>query len=240
LNICFIHLVFLVPKYQRVGSVLIKSSERNGLQVGPSKRRPHQRFLNRVSLWELSSATILIDRKAVRLPSLNPLPPPTIQFSFSHRDRSSFFSHFSDMSQPSSFSSTSSFQGLFNAALQDYENQTGTKLAEHPLSKKLEACDSVDSIIAIFQEQAQIFRKFKGDDGKIMKSIKSSVNILYTLSNSTLLGEGIGLVHPKPFIGVPCSYLSFYRLSRLRMQSSPASLSYSPYVPLSDTISVYQ
>jgi hypothetical protein len=110
-----------------------------------------------------------------------------------------------DMSQPTSLSSASSFQDLFNAALMDYENQTGTKLVEHPLAKKLEACDSVDSILAIFQEQTQVFRKFN-DDGKIMKSIKSSVGVLYTLSNSTLLGECAGLVRPKSsFIGVPCS-----------------------------------
>jgi hypothetical protein len=114
------------------------------------------------------------------------------------------FLSLSDMSQPSSLSSASSFQGLFNAALTDYENQTGTKLLEHPLAKRLEACDSVDSIIAIFQEEAQVFRKFN-DDGKIMKSIKSSVGVLYTLSNSTLLGEAAGLVHPKSFIGVRCS-----------------------------------
>ena len=93
------------------------------------------------------------------------------------------------MSRPSS-----SFQDLFNAALQDYENQTETKLVEHPFAKQLEECDSVDSIVAILQEQAQTFRKFRGDDGKIMKSLKSSVDVLYTLSNSTILGEGIGLV----------------------------------------------
>jgi hypothetical protein len=93
------------------------------------------------------------------------------------------------MSRPSS-----SFQDLFNAALQDYENQTETKLIEHPFAKQLEECDSVDSIVAILQEQAQTFRKFRGDDGKITKSLKSSVDVLYTLSNSTVLGEGIGLV----------------------------------------------
>jgi hypothetical protein len=37
-----------------------------------------------------------------------------------------------------------------------------------------------------------------------MKSLKSSVDVLYTLSTSTVLGEGVGLVHPKSFIGVPC------------------------------------
>ena len=101
------------------------------------------------------------------------------------------------MSQPSL-----SFQDLFNAALQEYLNQTGYKLLEHPLSKRLETCDSVDSIIAILQEQAQIFCEFRGDDGKLMKSVKSSVDVLYTLSISTLINEGIGLVRLKSFIGV--------------------------------------
>jgi hypothetical protein len=118
-------------------------------------------------------------------------------------DRSSFLSHISsvsDMSQPSS----SSFRSLFNTAVQDYENQTGTKLAEHHLAKQIETCDSVESITAILQEQAQIFRKFKEDDGKVVKSLKCSVDVLYSLSISTVFGEGIGLVHPKLFIAVPC------------------------------------
>ena len=89
-----------------------------------------------------------------------------------------------------------SFQGLFNAALQDYEIQTGTVLFDHPFAKQLEACNSIDAITAILQEQAQIFRKFRGDDGKIMKSLKSSVDVLYTLSSSTVLGQGVSLVCP--------------------------------------------
>jgi hypothetical protein len=105
------------------------------------------------------------------------------------------------MSQPSS----SSFQSLFSAALQDYENQTGTKLVDHPLAKQFETCESVDSITAILQEQAQIFRKFKGDDGKVMKSLKCSVDVLYSLSISTVLGEAIGLVHKNYSLGFPVS-----------------------------------
>jgi hypothetical protein len=98
------------------------------------------------------------------------------------------------MSQPSS---SFSFQVLFNIALQDYESQTGTRLVDHPLAKELESCNSVDSINAILQEQAQIFREFRGDSGKLMKSLKCSVDILYTLSVSTLLGEGVSLVCTK-------------------------------------------
>lgn len=103
------------------------------------------------------------------------------------------------MSQPIS----TSFQDLFNAALQDYEIQTGTTLLDHPFATQLEACISAESITAVLQEQAQIFCKFRGDDGKLIKSIKSSVAVLYTLSNSAVLGQGICLVCPKSFIDVP-------------------------------------
>jgi hypothetical protein len=96
----------------------------------------------------------------------------------------------------------SQFQGLFNAALQDYENQTGTRLVDHPFAKQLETCDSVNSVTAILQEQAQIFHEFRGDDGKLMKSLKSSVEVLHTPSISAVLGESIGLVRPKSFIVV--------------------------------------
>ena len=88
---------------------------------------------------------------------------------------------------------TSSFQDLFKAAFQDYENQTRISLVDHPLLQRLKSCNSVDSITAILQEQAQIFHEFKGDDGKLMKSLKYLVNILYPLSIST---AAISLVNP--------------------------------------------
>ena len=86
---------------------------------------------------------------------------------------------------------TSSFQDLFNAALQEYEKQTRTSLIDHPFIKRLESCHSIDSITAILQEQAQTFQIFRGDDGKLMKSLRNTVNILYPLSIST---AGVGLV----------------------------------------------
>jgi len=47
------------------------------------------------------------------------------------------------------------------------------------------------------QEHARAFHEFRVEDGKIMKSLKCAVNVLYTLSTSTVLGQGIGLVCPK-------------------------------------------
>ena len=97
----------------------------------------------------------------------------------------------------SQLSSSSSFQALFAAALHDYESRTGISPVNHPFAKQLEECDSLDSIIDILREQAKRFREVKGDSGKLMKSINCSVDALYILSISTVLGEGIGVVRPK-------------------------------------------
>jgi hypothetical protein len=78
-------------------------------------------------------------------------------------------------------SSLSRFRSLLDAALQDYEKQTGTELV-----------DTVEPITAVFQEQARVLREFR-DNGKVMKSLNGAVNILYTLSTSMVLGESIGL-----------------------------------------------
>ena len=101
-----------------------------------------------------------------------------------------------DLSQPSRF------QALFESALQDYQTQTGTILVNHPLAQQLQNCDSIDSVTAVLQEQARAFSEFRGNDGKIMKSLKHVVSVLYKLSVSTVLGEAIGLVRRKALISV--------------------------------------
>jgi len=112
-------------------------------------------------------------------------------------------SSISDMSQSSSFST---FHALFNAALQDYKDKTGTSLINHPITEQLETCESVNSITAILQEQARNFREFTENDGKLMKALNSSVDVLCAPSISSALNEAIGLVvRRKAFVGVPCS-----------------------------------
>ena len=85
-------------------------------------------------------------------------------------------------------------QLLFDAALQSYEKQTGMKLIDHPLARQLENCHSVASVMDILQQQARRLTEFRGDDGRVMKSLKRAVHVLHALSTSTTLGEGIGLV----------------------------------------------
>jgi hypothetical protein len=123
-------------------------------------------------------------------------------------------------------SASSRFRSLFEAAVKDYEKKTKTKLVDHPLCQRLISCDTVESITAILQEQTHAFRKFRGDDGRVMKLLKSAVHILHTLSDSTLLGEAIGIVSR----GVPMGILSPRRIlpsrSHPREQYSRASRSY--------------
>jgi hypothetical protein len=96
-------------------------------------------------------------------------------------------------------STSSSFRSLLDAALQDYANQTGIKLDDHPLAELLERCNSADSMFSVLQEHAQSFREIC-EDGKIMKSLKSVIHILYDLSNSSAFGDGTGIVCPKALI----------------------------------------
>ena len=124
------------------------------------------------------------------------------------------------------------FQSLFDVALQDYENQTGTKLADHPLAKQLEACDSVDTVTAFLQGRARAFREFRGEDGKFMRSLKRVVHVLFTLSTNPALAESIGLVvRLKIALGTPLSLHMLNSHSHQQRQYSLDSPSYSPYAP---------
>jgi hypothetical protein len=97
-------------------------------------------------------------------------------------------------------SQSSRFRTLFESALRDYESQTGTALATHPVTEKLQNCDSVESVTAVLQEQAREFSEFRGDNRRISNSLKGIVAVLYPLSAST---AAIGLVRRKASMGVP-------------------------------------
>jgi hypothetical protein len=133
------------------------------------------------------------------------------------------------MSHPSPFLT---FQSLFDVALHDYENQTGTRLADHPLAKQLEACDSVVTITAFLQERVRAFHGFREEDGKFMRSLKRVVHVLYTLSTNAALAESIGLVvRPKIPLGISLSLHTLNSHSHQPRLYSLDSPFYSPYVP---------
>jgi hypothetical protein len=128
--------------------------------------------------------------------------------------------------------SESLFLSLFDAALEDFEKQTGASLARHPLAIKLDACKTVESINASLQEQAKAFRQFRGDDGKVTRCLKGVVRVLHKLSTTGVLGEGIGLVCRNSLTTSSeiRSLTTFCSRSRLRRRYSWALVSFSPYV----------
>jgi hypothetical protein len=91
-------------------------------------------------------------------------------------------------------SRSSHFQVLFESALQDYERQTGTVLAKHPLAEQLENCHTVESVTDVLQEQAQAFTEFRSGDRRIVTSLSRAVSVLHAISTSSALGDAAGLV----------------------------------------------
>ena len=83
-------------------------------------------------------------------------------------------------------------KSLFQTALDEFEKRAGINIVGHQIIHKLVNCESVDSVMNVIQEQAQDFRNFRGDDGKLMTWLKRIVSILHTLSTSGVLGGSIG------------------------------------------------
>ena len=97
------------------------------------------------------------------------------------------------MSLPSQAPVSSSQPGsILDVALNEYKKNTGKDLLSHPLSVELQPCDSVDSILAVLQRQANTLEQLRDGNRGLMKWISSSVNILYSISAT--LGDGVSLV----------------------------------------------
>ena len=95
---------------------------------------------------------------------------------------------------PMSTNPSPELKSLFETALNEFDKRAGSNLVQHQVIDRLINYKSADSVIDVLQEQAQAFRNFRGDDGKLMTRLKRTVNALCTLSTSGVLGEGIGLV----------------------------------------------
>ena len=82
---------------------------------------------------------------------------------------------------------------LFEAALEDYKQQTGLELAKHPLAERLQYYNSVESVTAILREQAQDFEGFREKE-KVLKQLKRVLTVLHKLSSAADFTQDVGLV----------------------------------------------
>ncbi|KAH9046075.1 ankyrin repeat-containing domain protein [Lactarius hengduanensis] len=86
---------------------------------------------------------------------------------------------------------TSTFNAIFNNALNEYENKTGTNLTTHPLADKLQTCDSPDAVLNVLQEHERAYEESRNGDRRLTKLLDPTIHILYLFS--VALGEGVGL-----------------------------------------------
>ncbi|KAH9027727.1 hypothetical protein EDB85DRAFT_2291469 [Lactarius pseudohatsudake] len=86
---------------------------------------------------------------------------------------------------------TSTFKAIFDNALKDYENKTGTNLTTHPLADKLQTCDSPDAVLNVLQEHVRAYEESRNGDQRLTKLLDPTIHILYLFSAA--LGEGVGL-----------------------------------------------
>ena len=92
-------------------------------------------------------------------------------------------------------SSSSTFQALLDAALQDYEDKTGSVLIDHPLAEELQECDSVMSVTTILEEQIRIFPSYEfTDHGMLVDSLKHLVDVLSSPFISNVFDQDTDLV----------------------------------------------
>jgi STAND-like protein len=99
---------------------------------------------------------------------------------------------------------------LFEAALVDYEQQTGIDLAKDILTDRLQDCNSVEDVTAILREQAQNFKNLREKD-KVLKPLKNILTVLHLLSSvppSSVFGPRIAQrvhqVRPRTLADVQC------------------------------------
>jgi fungal STAND N-terminal Goodbye domain len=92
-------------------------------------------------------------------------------------------------------SGSSHLRVLFDAALEDYKQQTGIELAEHPLAERLQDGNTVESVTAILHEQAQDFKEFREKD-KVLKPLKKVLTVLNILPSAADFAQDVGLVCP--------------------------------------------
>ncbi|KAH9009821.1 hypothetical protein EDB84DRAFT_1570969 [Lactarius hengduanensis] len=97
------------------------------------------------------------------------------------------------MSQaPSTSTSSSNFQFIFNAALKAYEKKTKKDLLAHPLAAQLQACNSPADILVVLQDKVKELDQSRSADERLSRWLNPTIDVLYAFSAT--LGEGVGLV----------------------------------------------
>jgi hypothetical protein len=109
---------------------------------------------------------------------------------------------------PASASSSNYYQSIFNKALNDYQKTTRKDLRSDSLLRQLEACQSPDTVLAVFRQRIPGFDKSGNKDDWLTKWLNPTVEVLCSLSET--VGGAVALVSlKKPRVTLSLCFLTF-------------------------------
>ena len=107
--------------------------------------------------------------------------------------------------------SSSDYEVIFDNALKAYKKKTGKNLASDPLLRRLETCNSPDSVLALLKDEIPGFDQSGNSDERLTKWVAPVVTVLYNFA-STISGA-VSLVSLGTFKGhffESCALMSIF------------------------------
>ncbi|KAF8487513.1 hypothetical protein DFH94DRAFT_29981 [Russula ochroleuca] len=99
------------------------------------------------------------------------------------------------MSQnPPEATSSSDYSVIFDNALELYKKKTGRDLASDPLLRRLESCNSPDSVLSLLRQQIPGFDQSGSRDENLTKWVSPAVNVLCTFAST--IGGAVSFAYP--------------------------------------------
>ena len=92
---------------------------------------------------------------------------------------------------------SSDYELIFASALQAYKEKTGKDLASDPLLRRLETCNTPDSVLALLRQQISGFDGSGNSDVRLTNWVNPAVNVLCTFAAT--IGGAVSLVSPGKF-----------------------------------------
>ena len=87
---------------------------------------------------------------------------------------------------------STSFQPIFDPALDEYVKQIGIDPIKHPIAGRLQTCHSPDDVLKLIEEKTNEFKDYRDANGTLINSLIPVVNVIHALSGD--FGEAASLV----------------------------------------------
>ena len=84
-----------------------------------------------------------------------------------------------------------SFQGILDRALADYQEQIGVQLDKHPFVDELRRSNSPDKVLKLLETKANAFKAYRDGNRKLINWLSPVVQVIHTFSG--VLGQAVSV-----------------------------------------------